>query len=110
VLQRTRELAMMKVIGRGNVFITAMITIENIIIGIIGVAIGIPLGQYIAQLFMDSVNSSSDESMSFNIVIMPETYILAVVAAIAMLLISQVPALRQVRRMSLTTALKDWYE
>jgi len=39
VLQRTRELAMMKVIGRGNVFITAMITIENIIIGIIGVAI-----------------------------------------------------------------------
>jgi putative ABC transport system permease protein len=110
VLQRTRELAMMKVIGRGNVFITAMITMENIIIGIIGVAIGIPLGQYIAQLFMDSVNASADESMSLNIVILPETYILSIVAAIIMLLISQVPALRHVRRMSLTTALKDWYE
>jgi putative ABC transport system permease protein len=110
VLQRTRELAMMKVIGRGNAFITSMITMENLLVGLVGAGIGIPLGLYVAQIFMDTVNASAEEAMSLNIVVAPESYIFAIAVALIMLLVSQIPALRQVRRMSLTTALKDWYE
>jgi putative ABC transport system permease protein len=110
VLQRTRELAMMKVIGRGNAFITSMITMENLLVGLVGAGVGIPLGLYVAQIFMDTVNASAEEAMSLNIVVAPESYVFAIAVALVMLLVSQIPALRQVRRMSLTTALKDWYE
>jgi putative ABC transport system permease protein len=110
VLQRTRELALMKVVGMSNRWITAELTLENMVIGAAGVLLGIPMGQYIANYFMTTVGSTSEEAMTMNLVILPQSYAIAIVLAFLMLVVSQIPALRQVRKMSLTTALKDWYE
>ncbi|HJX03879.1 MAG TPA: FtsX-like permease family protein, partial [Dehalococcoidia bacterium] len=110
VLQRTREIAVMRVIGRRNSWITSIITMENIIVGLFGVIIGIPLGQYVAYYFMSTAGSMSEEAMTLNLYIGAHSYIIAVAMAMLMLLVSQMPAINQVRKMSLTTALKDWYE
>ncbi len=110
VLQRTRELALMRVVGMSHGWITAILTMENFLIGIAGVLLGIPMGRWVADYFMSTVGSMSEEAMTMNLVIFPQSYAIAIGLALVMLLLSQIPAIRQVRKMSLTTALKDWYE
>ena len=68
------------------------------------------MGQYIANYFMTTVGSMSDDAMAVNLLILPQSYAISIGLALTMLLVSQIPAMRQVRKMSLTTALKDWYE
>lgn len=110
VLQRGRELALMKVMGRKNSWITTMITVENLTIGITGCILGIPLGWLVAYYFMSTAGSASEEAFSLNLVITNRSYIISVAVAILMLIVSQIPALNRIRKMSLTMALKDWYE
>jgi hypothetical protein len=59
---------------------------------------------------MSTAGSMSEEAMTLNLYIGAHSYIIAVAMAMLMLLASQMPAINQVRKMSLTTALKDWYE
>lgn len=110
VLQRTRELALMRVVGMSHGWIAAILTMENFLIGIVGVLLGIPMGRWVADYFMNTVGSMSEEAMTMNLAIFPHSYALAIALALTMLMVSQIPAIRQVRKMSLTTALKDWYE
>ena len=51
-----------------------------------------------------------EDLFSFNLVILPRTYWFAAIFALVMLLISQLPAIRQVTRLSLATATKEWSE
>ena len=110
VLQRTREIAIMRAIGIGSNRITTILTLENLAIGVVGVLIGIPAGEYIAQYFMSSTSSSTEDIVSMTLTIFPRTYIIAAISAMVILLISQIPAIRQVQKLSLATATKDWSE
>lgn len=110
VLQRTREIAIMRAIGIGRNRITTILTLENVAIGIVGIIIGIFAGEYIAQYFMNSTSTSTEDVVSMTLAIFPRTYIIAAISAMVILLISQIPALRQVHKLSLATATKDWSE
>ncbi|MFC1845896.1 ABC transporter permease [Chloroflexota bacterium] len=110
VLQRTREIAIMRAVGISNTRLTAILTLENLTIGIIGILIGIPVGIYIADYFFQSMASSTDDVISITLTIFPRTYIISTVSALVILLVSQIPAIRKITTLSLATATKDWAE
>lgn len=109
VLQRTREIAVMRVIGMRARWISTVLTIENLAAACLGIIAGIPWGYRVADYFFSTM-ATSEEVGGFTLSIFPRTYIIAVLSALAIMLLSQIPAIRQVQKLSLSTALKDWYE
>lgn len=110
VLQRTREIAIMRALGIGRGGLAAMLSLENFAIGCLGIIIGLPAGRYIAEYFMSSMSTSTEDLFSFNLTISLRSYIIAVIFALLILFASQFPAIRQVTRLSLATATKEWAE
>jgi putative ABC transport system permease protein len=109
MLERRREIVTMRALGMADGRITAMLTLENLMIGILGVALGIPLGNYLITLFYANMGDVGD-IMSISIVTTNTSYIVAIIASLMVLLISQMPAIRQVLKLELATATKDWSE
>jgi putative ABC transport system permease protein len=110
VLQRIREIALMRAVGMRTAWINTILTLENFTIGVFGVLIGIPLGRFIAEGFFKAMATSAEDISSISLTIFPRTYIIAIVSALVILIVSQLPAMRQIQRLSLATAIKDWYE
>ena len=65
------------------------------------------MGHYLAVGYMAQFET---DIMSMSAVIFPRSYIIAASAALVILLVSQIPAIRQIYRLSLPTATKDWSE
>ncbi len=108
VLQRTREIAIMRAMGTSNTRLTIMLTLENLAIACLGIIVGTELGKYLAHYYFEAMNTSAEGTVSMILTILPRTYIIAAVSAVVILLVSQIPAIRQVYRLSLATATKDW--
>jgi putative ABC transport system permease protein len=110
VTQRTREMATMRAVGLGNRMLSFMISLENILIAAIGVAAGIPLGDYISHLFFDAMSTSAEDIISFTLEILPRSYVIAAVMAVLIMLLSQIPAILQIANQNLATVTKEWNE
>jgi putative ABC transport system permease protein len=111
VTQRSREMATMRAVGLGDRMLSFMISLENIIIAVIGVAIGIPLGKYISLKFFEAMSSSAEDVISMSPPdISMRSLIIAVAAAILIMLISQIPAILQITRQNLATVTKEYSE
>ena len=104
ILERRREIATMRTLGEGKGRIAAMITIENIVLGLTGVIPGIPLGYYLAVFMMSLVQS---DMMNFYLAIFPRTYLMTVGMVILIMLLSQLPGIRNVNRMDLARVIKE---
>jgi putative ABC transport system permease protein len=110
VLQRTREMAVMRAIGLGDIALVNMLSLENFLIGIAGVGMGIPLGRWVAMMFLEASQSGAEDVFSITFDILPRSFIIAAVVALVVLLVSQIPALLQVYRQNLATVTKEWSE
>lgn len=104
ILERRREFATMRTLGEGRGRIAAMLTIENVCLGLVGVIPGIPLG-YLLALFLFSLFES--DMMTFDPVIFVRTYVLTVVLIVAIMLVSQLPGIRHLNRMNLAQVIKE---
>ncbi len=70
ILERTREIATMRTLGRSNWSIVAMITTENLILWVLGMLAGLPLGRVLAAWF---VSIYQTDFASFVLTITPST-------------------------------------
>jgi putative ABC transport system permease protein len=109
VLERRRELAVMRAVGMGDRQLAGIITIENLGVAAFGILLGLPAGYQIANAFMTQA-SQDVEGFAFTTIIYPSSYIIAAACSVLILLISQMPAIRQMQRMSLPTVTKGWAE
>ena len=107
VLERQRELAVMRAIGISGNRLSGILTLENVAIGCLGILVGIPLGYYIASYFLSLYKT---DIFNMNLVIFPRTYVVAIILSLVSLLISQIPAIRRIRRLNLGTVTKGWAE
>jgi putative ABC transport system permease protein len=108
VTQRSREMATMRAVGLGDNMLSFMISLENIIIAVLGVIAGIPLGKFIAQKFFEASASSAEDVISMTPPdISVRSLVIAVTAAILIMLISQIPAILQITRQNLATVTKE---
>ena len=104
ILERSREIATMRTLGEGRGRIAAMITIENVLLGLAGLAPGILLGYALATFFFNLIQT---DMFSFGLVIFPRTYVLTAGIVILIMLISQLPGIRQVNRLDLPSVIKE---
>jgi len=109
VLERRREIAIMRAIGMSDRQLASIITMENLGIALIGILLGLPFGYQIANYIMEA-STEGMEGMSFTAVIYPRSYVIAAVCSVIIMLLSQMPAIKRMTTMSLPTVTKDWSE
>jgi len=104
IFERRRELATMRTLGWSNRSLTAIITLENLLIGSIGLVLGALLGQVLAGVL---IGLYSNEFFSFNAVIQPTTYLLTAAGVLLVILASQAPGIRHITRLDLAKVAKE---
>jgi putative ABC transport system permease protein len=105
VHERVREMSTLRTIGMSMWGVTSVITIENLILGSLGIALGLPLGQRLALTFFDLAQS---EEFTMAAIIFPSTYLVTALGLLLVLLVSQIPSLRYIQRLNLASVTKDW--
>jgi putative ABC transport system permease protein len=103
VLERQREIATMRTLGQSRHRLTAMITLENLIIGALSLAPGLLLG-YVSAYYM--FQGFETEAFTMPFYVRPTTFIIVIALILATTLLSQIPAVRRVNRLDLAEATK----
>ncbi|OGO46093.1 MAG: hypothetical protein A2W34_01330 [Chloroflexi bacterium RBG_16_64_32] len=103
-LERRRELATMRTIGSGVGRLGAMLTVENVLMGLLGLVVGLPLG-YLISLYFASLYQN--ELLDMPTVIYPRTYGIASLGALLVLLLAEVPSVRFLRRLDLPAVVRE---
>jgi putative ABC transport system permease protein len=104
VLERTRELATLRTLGFGMSRIAWFITVENLVLAAIGIAVGVPLGQWLDRAL---IRAAQTESMTLEPTIFLRTYVIALAGTLLLTLASQIPSFLHLRRLNLAAATKE---
>lgn len=104
ILERSRELATMRTIGMTMRRIAGIITFENLLLGLAGILLGLPAGNYLARYFLTFFSS---DLFVLDTVTYASTYILGTIIILAVMLISSIPSLRHVRNLKLAKIVKE---
>ncbi|MCL6554085.1 MAG: FtsX-like permease family protein, partial [Firmicutes bacterium] len=108
VLERSNEVATMRTVGVGRWTVLGIITMENLLTALLGVLLGLPLGRALVEGFFRAAQTEAQmELFSMKIVVRPGTYAVTALAIVAVVLLSQFPAMRQVNRLNLARATKE---
>ncbi|HEX9094426.1 MAG TPA: FtsX-like permease family protein [Coriobacteriia bacterium] len=103
VLERMREIATMRTIGESNARLAVMITVENVLLAIVG----IPLGVWLGKLAADAIYASfSSEAYSLKATLSVQSVVALSAATLGVLVLSEIPAIRRIFRMDLAEATK----
>jgi putative ABC transport system permease protein len=102
--ERRREIATMRTLGESKRRIAQMITMENLTLGLLGIILGLPLSYMLAAY---SISLLQTDMLSYGLVILPQTYLIAVVVVILIMIISQMPAIRQLNRLNLASVINE---
>jgi putative ABC transport system permease protein len=104
VLERQREFATMRTFGTGIGWLASMLTVENVLMGLLGIAFGLPIGFGLAHYFS---RLYQNELFDMPVVIYTRTYGIAAVGALIVLLLAEFPAIRFVRRLDLPAVVRE---
>ncbi|NQT73338.1 MAG: FtsX-like permease family protein [Chloroflexi bacterium] len=104
ILERRREIATMRTLGESKGRIVAMITIENLLLGMVALIPGIVLGYVLAWYFFSLFQG---DMFSMDLVVFPRTYVMTIGIVVLIMLISQVPGIRSINRLNLAQVTKE---
>ena len=104
IAERTREVATLLAVGTSRRTISRTITAENLLVAAMGIPIGLVVGYFAARAAMASFSS---DLFAFDLYIQPTTYAFAAAAIVVVALISQIPGLRAIRRISIPKVVKE---
>jgi putative ABC transport system permease protein len=102
--ERAPELATMRASGVSVTQINRMMTVENLLLTVLGIPIGLGLGYLVAVGFMSSFSS---DLFSFDLDMNPLTLLWTSLAVLLVALVSQVPGLRAVRRLDIAEVVRQ---
>ncbi len=104
VLERQREIATMRALGQRRSRLRWMITVENLLIGLLALLPGLALGSAATYYFLQLFTATGDFYMPFHIA--PASYLIVSLLIFGTALLSQIPAMRRVNRLNLAEATK----
>jgi putative ABC transport system permease protein len=104
LVERRREIATMRTLGEGRGRIAAIVTIENMALGIVGLIIGIPLGYAVTMYLMRLIQT---DMFSFDLVFYNRTYLLTAGIMILVVLFSELPGILGLNRLDLAKVTKE---
>lgn len=102
--ERDREIGCMRVIGFSVKEVSGLLAKENIVHSILGVALGLPFGRYLAQAYMQSITT---DLYTLPVIIYPRTYFLAAFGTILFIFLAHKFSVRGVKKLDLAEALKS---
>ena len=97
-------MATLLAVGTDRRTISRLITTENLIVAVLGIPIGLVAGYYMSKAAMGTFSS---DRFSFDLHVQPMTFVWASLAIVVVALISQVPGLRAVKRISIPKVIKE---
>lgn len=103
ILERSREIATMRTIGEDRAHLALMVTLENLLLAVAGLPLGVWLGVRAAQGLYSSM---STEAYSLRAVIFPMSVVYVVISILIVLLLSELPPIRRIFRLDLAEATK----
>ncbi|MBI5231402.1 MAG: FtsX-like permease family protein, partial [Coriobacteriales bacterium] len=103
VLERTREIATMRTIGESNARLAVMITIENLLLAVVGIPLGVWLGLRAADALYASF---STEAYTFKAIVFPSSVAWVSASVVVVMLLSELPPIRRIFRLDLAEATK----
>lgn len=104
IAERTREVATLMAVGTDRRRISRLITVENLLVAMIGIPVGLVVGWLAARAAMASFSS---DLFAFDLHMQPTTFLWATLAMLAVALLSQWPGLRAIRRLSIPKIVKE---
>lgn len=104
IAERAGELAIMRASGVSASQVNRMITVENLLLTVIGIPVGLVVGYAAAAAFMASFSS---DLFSFDLDMSPWTPVWTALAVLLVALLSQLPGLRAVRRLDIATVVRQ---
>lgn len=104
ISERTAELASLRAAGVRQAQIARIVSGENLVLVLLGLVPGLVIAYLTAATFMGSF---SNDMFRFDLHVAPLTWVVAVAAVVAAALASQLPALRNVARMDLASAVRE---
>ena len=102
--ERAPELATMRASGVSASQVNRMMTVETLLLTMIGIPLGLVLGYLVAVGFMSSFSS---DLFSFDLDMNPWTLLWTSLAVLVVALLSQLPGLRAVRRLDIATVVRQ---
>ena len=104
IAERSVELATLRAAGTPYRTLARMITAENVLVTLLGIAPGLIAGYLVADLFLGSFSS---DQFDFTLQMRASTLVLSSVAILIVALLSQVPGLRAVRRIDVAEIVRE---
>jgi putative ABC transport system permease protein len=104
ITERATELAALRTLGMSRGSISRLVTGENLVLTVAGVAFGLVVGYAVAVEFMASFSS---DLFSFDLKVRPTTFLFTAIAVVLVGFLSQWPALRAVGRIDLGRIVRE---
>ncbi len=102
--ERTRELATLRTLGYGMGSVLRLVTIENVMMGLLGSALAVYPAFLMARYMLEAANT---EGFTMLMVTSPATYGMSIAGTLAAVLAAQWPGLRRIRRLDLADAIRS---
>jgi len=104
ISERKMEFASLRIMGFEKKDIYSMLSKENLIMALIAIIVGVPLG---AGMINGMADSFSSEMITFPVIFSPRFFIQAAAATIIFAIIAQLAALRRIYNLNFIDALKS---
>jgi putative ABC transport system permease protein len=102
--ERKRELASLRVVGFTSQEVSGLLLKETLLQSLLGVALGLPLGLFMAQGYIQAV---STDLFTMQVVIYPLTYFFSALGGVFFIMMAHLLAARGVGRLDLVDVLKN---
>lgn len=101
--ERTRELATLRTLGFGMGSVLRLVTVENLLLGLLGAAFALYPAFLLARYLLEGANT---EGFTMAMVTTPSSYAGSVLGTLLAVLVAQWPGLRRIRRLDLADAIR----
>ena len=102
--ERTRELATLRTLGYGMGNVMRLVTVENIMVGLLGAALAVYPAYLMARFMLEASNT---EGFTMLMVTSPSSYAMSIAGMLLAVLAAQWPGLRRIRRLDLADAIRS---
>lgn len=104
IAERSREMATLLAVGARRNGISRLITVENMLVALPGIPIGLVAGYYMSKA---ALSTFSSDLFAFDLYVRPSTFVFASGAIVIVALLSQIPGLRAVRNIDIPKIVKE---
>jgi putative ABC transport system permease protein len=104
ITERAREIATLKVLGFYRNETRSYVFRENLVLSLMGIVVGLPLGVLLHRFVMDQINI---DIVSFEVTILPQSYLYSVLTVLAFTLVVNLLMDGKIERISMAESLKS---